>query len=440
MAKQRSTPDESWDETDPDASLERRILMERPEQSCSVKQNKTDHDLFDNMLIHGDNRWALQALESDFTGKVKCIYIDPPYNTGNVFQHYDDGMEHTAWLALMRDRLSILRTLLREDGVILVQIDDHEQAYLKVLMDELFGAENFVATISVQMSVAAGLKTTHADRTILKICEYIHVYARERRHFKIANIDYIRSAKASYDLATRRDRIILNPDEPVEQWQFETVRSRYTTEIGRDNYRHIDAFVDKYAAQMYTFIENKSSRQYWDRLKPEEQAQHHDRVRHLTDEKTRYQYAYNRAVLLPYYPTTNDGNLWLNFHNLGRTAESEGGVRFKNGKKPEKLLERIIGLFTQKGELVLDAFAGSGTTGAVAHKMGRRWICIELRDHCETHIAQRLTRVIRGEDATGVTESTQWKGGGGFRFYTVVPEPQSMERSMNTCVVEGKHR
>ena len=285
MAKKATKLELTWIGKDKRPRLEPRILLEDSELSYSAKKKVTDNDIFENMLIRGDNLLALKALEPDFKSQVKCIYIDPPYNTGNAFEHYDDGLEHSAWLSLMRDRLSILRTLLRDDGVILIQIDDHEQAYLKILMDEIFGASNFVATISVQMSVAAGLKTTFADRTILKICEYIHVYARDRSQFSITNLDYIKSAKTSYDLSTRRDRIILNPEDPTENWRFETLRSLYAKEIGKDNYRRLDEFVEKYSDRMYTFIENKSSRRYWDGLSPEEKIRYQDKVRNLRTRK-----------------------------------------------------------------------------------------------------------------------------------------------------------
>jgi adenine-specific DNA-methyltransferase len=399
--------------------LEPRILLE--DHTLSYAKRVSDDDIFDNRLIHGDNLLALKALEQEFAGRVKCIYIDPPYNTGSAFAHYDDGLEHSVWLSLMRDRLELLRDLLRMDGVIFVQIDDHEQAYLRVLMDEVFGRNNFIATISVQMSVAAGLKTTHTERTILKICEYIHVYARDSARFTVADVRYIRSGKSEYDLTTRRDRIILNPQDPVEQWRFETVRTLYGREVGSDGYAHINEFVQKYSDRMYTFIENASSRRYWEHLSEAQQRATQHRVRRIVGEKTKYEFAYNDAVLLPYYSDSNDGNLWLDFHNLGRTAESEGGVSFKNGKKSEKLLERIIGLTTRQGDIVLDSFAGSGTTGSVAHKMGRRWIMVELRDHCETLVAPRLTRIIDGQDPTGVTTSNRWRGGGGFRFYRLAP-------------------
>jgi len=190
---------------------------------------------------------------------------------------------------------------------------------------------------------------------------------------------------------------------------------------GNRNYASINEFVARYSSRMYTFIENSSSRRYWQKLPPSARDMFRDKVRRIENENTKYQYAFNEAVLLPYYSDSNDGNLWLDFHNVGRTAESEGGVSFKNGKKPEKLLERIIGLFTKPGEIVLDSFAGSGTTGAVAHKMRRRWILVELRDHSKTHILPRLKRVIDGVDSTGVTCSNSWKGGGGFRYFSLAP-------------------
>jgi adenine-specific DNA-methyltransferase len=421
MAAKHTRLELTWIGKDERPRLEPRILLEDPELSYHAKNRVGNTDIFQNLLIHGDNLLALKSLQGDYSGKVRLIYIDPPYNTGNAFEHYDDGLEHSLWLSLIKIRLELLRDLLASNGTICVQIDDHEQAHLRLLMDEIFGAENFIATVSVKMSVAAGLKMTHADKSILKICEYIHIYAKNRSSFTIEDLSYISSSKENYDLSSRRDRILLNPEDPIEEWQFKTVRRLYQDELGNDNYAEINDFVAKYSNRMYTFIENASSRRYWLNLSQANRVMHQDKVRRIENENTKYQYAFNEAVLLPYYSDSNDGNLWLDFHNVGRTAESEGGVSFKNGKKPEKLLERIIGLFTKPGEIVLDSFAGSGTTGAVAHKMRRRWILVELRDHSKTHIVPRLKRVIDGADATGVTNTNKWMGGGGFRFLYLAP-------------------
>ena len=179
MEKKKQKLELTWIGKEKRPRLEPRVLVEKSELSHHAATRRADgKDIFDNMLIHGDNLLALKALEQQFAGQVKCIYIDPPYNTGNAFEHYDDGLEHSIWLGLMRERLELLNKLLADDGVILVQIDKNESAYLKVLMDEIFTRESFVTTIAVRMSATSGFKIEHADKTIVKNTEYIHVYSR----------------------------------------------------------------------------------------------------------------------------------------------------------------------------------------------------------------------------------------------------------------------
>ena len=171
MSKNKQKLELTWIGKDREVNLEPRILVEVPEKSYGDKNSE-------NMLIHGDNLLALKALEQDYTGKIKCIYIDPPYNTGSAFEHYDDNVEHSTWLTLMRERLIILRNLLSEEGCIFVQIDDNEQAYLKVLMDEIFGRQNFVNMVSVNMKNIAGASGGGEDKKLKKNIEYMHVYAK----------------------------------------------------------------------------------------------------------------------------------------------------------------------------------------------------------------------------------------------------------------------
>ena len=196
------------------AKLEPRILIEDPEKSYHADKRVSDNDIFDNMLIHGDNLLALKALEQDYTGRVKCIYIDPPYNTGNAFEHYDDGLEHSIWLSLMRERLELLKNLLREDGILFVQIDDSEQAYLKVLLDETFGRANFINMLSVNMKNIAGASGGGEDKRIKKNCEYILIYAK--------NYDLMPLFNGPYEY-TEMSELIQNYINEGKSWKYTTV-------------------------------------------------------------------------------------------------------------------------------------------------------------------------------------------------------------------------
>jgi DNA modification methylase len=277
--------------------------------SVSSVVNPSSGDLFDNKLIFGDKLLALKALEAEYTGKVKCVFIDPPYNTGSAFTHYDDGVEHSLWLGLMRDRLELIKRLMSEDGSLWITIDDNECHYLKVLCDEVYGRDKFVAGIVWQNR-------------------------------------YSRSNHASISLS------------------------------------HNTVLV--YATKSFK------------------------------------QYLQDAGPIVP--------NTWWPHEDAGHSDEAKKEIQAIFGKadvfdtpKPERLLNRIMQIATNPGDLVLDSFAGSGTTGAVARKMGRRWIMVELGEHCHTHIIPRLQKVIDGQDPGCITDAVSWKGGGGFRYYRLAP-------------------
>lgn len=421
-----------WDGKEKHPCMESRILVEVPEKSYHAKE-KGDNDIFDNMLIHGDNLLALKALEQDFTGKVKCIYIDPPYNTGNAFDHYDDGLEHSIWLGLMRDRLEILHKLLAEEGTIYVHIDNTEQAYLKVIMDEIFHRVNFVQMISVKRASPAGFKVINPGP--LTVTDYILLYAKNKQKMNY----YPQRIPVAYD--ENYDLIIENPNSPASEWRFKKLVDCLYEKYGFKSWKNAkDAWGSNWKevrnsllgdlalekAEVVVSIRDPHKPTETLKQKMLESKQNQGRVIVIERDNNNPIYLLNGGSLSFYkdklryidgvrVPTELLTDFWadINFAGIAR----EGNVEFKNSKKPEMLVRRILELATKSGDLVLDSFLGSGTTCAVAHKMGRRWIGIELGEHCYTHCLPRLQRVIAGEDTTGISQAVNWHGGGGFRFY-----------------------
>ena len=382
--------------------LEPRILLENPERSCHAPYRVTDHDLFDNRLIFGDNLLALKALEQEFAGKIKCIYIDPPYNTGSAFEHYDDGIEHSLWLSMMRERLELLRRLLRTDGAIWVSIDDNECHYLKVLMDEIFGRNNFLTTICWEKIYTLKNSAKHFSA----MHDFILVYAKdiecltlsllqrgEKQNAGFKNPDndprgpWIDSAMHGRNFYSKGSYTATSPSGKV----FQPPPGRYWT-VSEENFRALDA----------------ERRIWWGK-----NGSNTPRKKTFADEV--------RQGVVP-------GTIWF-YKEAGQNAEAKNEIKAlfaESGEvfitpKPEKLIKQILTISTNPGDWVLDSFAGTGTTGAVAHKMGRRWIMVELGEHCHTHILPRLKKVIDGEDKGGVTEAVGWKGGGGFRYFHLAP-------------------
>ena len=441
--------------------VEPRILIEVPDKSFSESADDLlTAATFDNMLIHGDNLLALKALESKFAGQVKCIYIDPPYNTGNAFEYYEDNLEHSIWLNLMRPRLEILRNLLSEDGTIWIQIDDEEQAYLKVLCDEVFGRKNFINMISVNMKNIAGASGGGEDKRLKKNCEYILAYAKDYSLLPLFNGPY------EY---TEMSELIQQYIAEGKSWKYTTVllnpgEKQYigSTVDGDGNeikvYRRIN-FQTASISQLSkkeSISEKEAYKKYGVKIFQTTNAQTSIRSRVIE-----FRSANNiddELISIEYIPKTgkNKGKTYEQFYKgeksrlfvwLKDTSEiidgelykkdlqgtywdmnawmknltKEGSVVFPMGKKPEFLVQRIFDMATNPGDLILDSFLGSGTTAAVAHKMGRRWIGIEMGDHAYTHCKVRLDKVIKGEDTGGITDAVKWAKGGGYKFYELAP-------------------
>lgn len=423
----------TWIGKDQEPRLEPRILLEKPELRCGQPDPSTSD--WQGMLIHGDNLLALKALEQDYAGKVKCVYIDPPYNTGNAFEHYDDGVEHSLWLNLMYQRLKLLKSLLSDDGTIFVQIDDKEMAYLKVLMDEVFERRNFLNMLVVKTSDPSGHKTVNPSP--YSQTEYVLMYSRERQKYKYEQ-QYI---KAQYDKSY--NKIVINRNDHFSEWIIDNLADYYAKKLGcmsaneaRKKYGRLDfeKLIGDFALEnpekvfQLTAISDKAGRETVEirnmSNKQPSKVFHQPRVgyddiyfldgRQIYFLKPKIKKIDNEVVIAK--PLTN---LWTDIPYNG--ISGEGYVSFKNGKKPEKLLRRCVEISTNPGDLVLDSFLGSGTTAAVAHKMGRRWIGIELGEHAYTHSVPRLRKVINGEDQGGVSKTLGWKGGGGMRVFTLAP-------------------
>jgi adenine-specific DNA-methyltransferase len=385
--------------------LEPRILLEDAALSYHATRRVSKNDIFDNRLIFGDNLLALAALEQEFAGKVKCVFIDPPYNTGSAFSHYDDGLEHSIWLGLMRDRLEILRRLLSVDGSLWITIDDNEAHYLKVLCDEIFGRSNFVANLVWQKKYskqndAKWFSTSH---------DHVLVYAKAKDNWRPNPIERNDDQLKGYK----------NIDnDPRGPWQS-VVYTCAKTRAERPN--------------LYYGIRHPRTNELIfpseTRVWGYDQKKHEEHVREglmwwgVDQEKDKPRLkSFLSKVGTGLVPDT----LWLR-EDVGDNQDAKREMLSLNAEdvfptpKPEKLLARVLEVATQPGDLVLDSFAGSGTTGAVAQKMGRRWIMVELGEHCHTHIIPRLKKVIDGQDLGGVTDAVNWKGGGGFRYQKLAP-------------------
>jgi adenine-specific DNA-methyltransferase len=388
---------------------------------------KTDENgnIKDNLIIKGNNLLVLHSLKKRFAGKVKLIYIDPPYNTGNDEFKYNDDFKHSSWLVFMKNRLEIAKILLKDEGVIFVQCDDNEQAYLKVLMDEVFGREHFVSCISVRSSTPSGIKTAHKQRTIIKQKDYILVYGKNKskiifkpqytkaiewdQHYSV----WIQRMQNEIKLIRLEDKLkeegILNKNQKLKDLNINDKKFKNFYLNNADNIARWTSHKNK---EILELCVNK----------------YKDKIYVIKDENAKETIYLNKQVLQPLTYSINlvyDDkkfvkdisflvcDFWndIDFQN----TQNEGDVSLPTGKKPEFLLYRIIDMTTKEGDLVLDFFIGTGTTCAVAHKMGRQYIGIEQLDYGENSAIVRLKNVING-DQSGVSKAVGWKGGGDFVY------------------------
>lgn len=423
------------DEREP---LEPRILIENPQYSYGDMESG-------NMLIHGDNLLALKALEQEYAGRVKCIYIDPPYNTGSAFEHYDDNLEHSIWLQLMRERLVLLNKLLSKDGFFCCHIDDSEGHYLKVLLDEVFGRDNYLTTLYIRVRYPD--KTLKQDMDFHKEIEYIHVYrkqfgAKPNRIETMATFDKYEY----YFTEGEPNEVITLGGKRVEIFNREnwTIQKKEGSELGRKEIWATGSILDG----------NSSGRFFRDYLTGRCKTDGYGvlyKVYGIGDDNFDFRYftgpqkegatkgKYFQGVPMSQLQNTNNVKYAPinNFYDLAGSfgnCRHEGGVDFRGGKKPEKLLNIILSHFSNEGDLILDSFLGSGSTIAVAHKMKRKWIGVEIGDHAYSHCITRMQNIIKGIDKTGVTNECNWKGGSGFKFYELAPSLLKEDRFGNLVI------
>jgi adenine-specific DNA-methyltransferase len=383
-----------WPGKDIEVKPEPRVLIEDPEKSYGEADTE-------NMLIHADNLLALKALEQNFSGRIKCIYIDPPYNTGNAFEHYDDGLEHSTWLNLMKPRLELLYKLLSSDGSIWISIDADESHYLKVACDEIFGRKNFIDEVIWQRAYSP----INLKKTLSRSHDVMLVYAKNfDEKFELNKLPRSEEANQRYS----------NPDnDPRGVWKSS------------------DCSVGPVVQEKLYTITTPSGR----KVTPPD-----GRCWLYTEERFKEMVADNRIWFGPngnsvpsvkkFLTEVKSGitamTLWT-YQEVGHNQDAKKEVKEFNSDnvfatpKPEKLIQRVIQLATNEGDWVLDSFLGSGTTAAVAHKMGRKWIGIELGNHANTHCLPRLKAVCDGTDQGGISKAVGWEGGGGFKFYNLAP-------------------
>ena len=390
----------TWIGKGEEPAVEPRILLHDPSKDYG-------DPAAENMIIHGDNLLALKALEQEYAGRVKCVYIDPPYNTGSAFEHYDDNLEHSTWLSLIIPRLRILRNLMSEDGSIWISIDDDEGHYLKVLCDEIFGRGNFVNTVIWEKKYspqndAKWLSDSH---------DFVLVYAKNKEIWRPNLLPRNEAMNSRYKNPDNDQRGAWKPGDLSVKTYNENTDYPITTPTGR--------------------VVNPPAGYCWRISKERLQEM-------IADNRIWFGKDGNNVPSIKRFLTeVKDGmtamTLWK-YTEVGHNQEARKEVVVFNPKsvfatpKPERLIERVLTLGSNTGDLVLDSFLGSGTTAAVAHKMGRRYIGIELGDQCYTHVLPRLKAVVDGEQG-GISKTVDWNGGGGFKFYELAP----------TLIVRDKH-
>ncbi|MCD6561327.1 MAG: site-specific DNA-methyltransferase [Deltaproteobacteria bacterium] len=393
----------TWIGKENQPKLEPRILIEDPEKSYGDKNSK-------NMLIYGDNLLALKALEQDFAGKIKCIYIDPPYRTGNAYEKYDDNLEHSIWLSLIYPRVNLLYRLLREDGVLFVNLDEIEHAYMKVLLDSIFGRANFLGDLIWKKRKGGG----NDARFFALDHDYILVYAKNAT--KEVHVQKWRVSQSKEYLKRYKEI-----DEKGIRFYWDTLardglQNPIPVKIKCPDGEMLEINSQKAEATILRGLENGSVRL----------------------SKINGKWSLHHRVYMP------EGQVLrsiLTDVGTNKTARDEMSEIFGDKKafdypKPETLICKIIELCTNENDLVLDSFLGSGTTAAVAHKMGRRWIGIELGEHCHTHCLPRLKKVVDGTDQGGISKSVKWKGGGGFKYYYLAPSLLKEDKHGNWVIDE----
>ena len=443
MANRKTKLELTWIGKDARPKLEPRILLEDTSLSFRSPRARSEQDLFNNVLVQGDNLLALKALEQEFSQAVKCVYIDPPFNTGQAFEHYEDGQEHSEWLNLMSQRIEVIYRLLRDDGVLYVHLDQEEVHYLKVVLDEIFGRAQFLGQIAYERSGVSGIGQGGAF--LVNTHEYILAYTKTKPSFVAADL----AGEDDFEPKDmkRYNRVLVSPGTRKEVGRFEAPSTgepvvifkhsgeEFRTISLRDFEHRKDEIVADYVQSfdaVFRLTSIQAENAFQNRILESCKAGFFSadylvsRGRREGERVTAYYYNGQAAVWLRdsarvhgqrIVRTGKLSDFWTHADIPKANLANEGGVDFRRGKKPELLLYRLLRLVTKRGDIVLDSFAGSGSTGAVAHEMGLRWIMIELGEQATTHIVPRMQAVLNGSDRSGASETLEWKGGGGFRFY-----------------------
>lgn len=384
----------------------------------------------ENLLVHGDNLVALRKLEKQFAGKIRCVYLDPPFNTGRTFAQYNDSLGTQEWVEMMRPRLLALVPLLAEDGAVFAEIDDTQLAHLSLLMDDVFGAKNRISTITVVRSATTGHKAINAGP--VHVSDFILAYAKDKKQWR-----YRPQVRTRDGLDPAYRTWLDDPDAPPAKWSFRSLRTAIAVKLGHASPRAAvlalgkGAFdrqltllalaharhVVRFAQPRYEAI-GRAAQAIVDRSRAEPSRvlvlEREGRSPFIVRSGNRILFLGDKVRMVAGRPAIVEPltNVWTDvpFQGIAR----EGGVVFTRNKKPERLVARVLAMATDPGDWVLDPFLGSGTTAAVAHKMNRRWIGIESGDHVTTLAEPRLSRVVAGEDATGISLETGFAGGGSF--------------------------
>jgi len=442
------------DKKDPRVS-EPRILIEKEVYGDKNTQN---------LLIKGDNLLALKALLQDYSNSVKLVYIDPPFNTGQAFEYYEDGLDHSIWLTMLRDRLALLNKLLNKNGVIWIHVDNSESHYCKILLDEIFGRNNFLANIAYERSGSAGIG--QGGKFLVNTHEYILVYAKDASQF--SQVQLLTKVPLEKKVMVRYKHVLEDIGEKELVKEFISRSNNEKVKV----YKHKNYKISSISLKDFINRENEINKEYVKKFvkifrttnpQKENSFQHElismmdkqlysvdyipSRGKHVGKNITNYYVNKEIFAWLKDTASVTDGRIvkqnkmtdfWYHSDIPKADLANEGEVDFRRGKKPENLIKRIIDLSTSKGDIVLDSFAGSGTTGAVAHKMNRKWLMVEMGDHATTHIIPRLKRVVDGKDQSGVSKEESWKGGGGFKYFELGDSLFVQDKDLRLTVINPK--
>lgn len=433
----------NWLDRDTDVKVAESVPYKLLEADPKLSYGDPDTE---NMLIQGDNLEALKALHPYYAGDINCIYIDPPYNTKSAFEYYDDNLEHSVWLSMMYPRMELLHSLLSDDGSLWISIDDNELAYLIAITDEIFGRKNRLSISTFKQSSISGPKARNPG--VVSIASYIIGYAKNKATWKNKKVYTKRERDNRYN------KFIEPYSENEKDWRVISLLDAFAKHNNCEKSELKKKFADKYEAKLHQFVLDNASRVIRTARVAEKDIAESGKIalasskENLDDffkaerDNAPPQYFYRGEQVAFYESKTRyiDGekctaealsNVWSDL--LSNNLHNEGGVSFPDGKKPEALIKRILEMCTEENDIVLDSFLGSGTTAAVSHKMGRRYVGIEMGDHAVTHCYPRLENVTKG-DKSGVSKAVNWNGGGGFKFYRLGESVFDSEGRINSNV------